>query len=158
MKLLLFLLAVMASDPVHEASKVTTEESYFTPGPEEAWLLFPDYQPSAPEVREFEALLKELDAEDWKARERASARIASYYFLLANYDRQNMTPEQRQRLDAVTKQTPPVSAGLIKALRNDRKYVEECLVLADDRLRPLLKARLKELDRQVPTTNASPRN
>jgi len=118
--------------------------------PKLAWQVFGgEYKPSSDLVAKVQALIKQLDAENFQQREAASKSLEALgqpaALAIRRMDRAGWTEEQVGRVDAFLANFKPTNDVDAKRLRQDRDFLLDCLFADDEQIRRLAHAELEKV-------------
>lgn len=118
--------------------------------PKLAWQVFADaYTPPADVVAKVQALVKQLDAEDFADREAASKSLEGLgqpaALALLRIDRAGWSEEQIGRVDAFLAKFKTTDDAEAKRLRKDRDFLLDCLFSEEEPIRRRAHAELEAL-------------
>lgn len=108
--------------------------------PKLAWQVFADaYQPPPDLMTRVQALVKQLDADNFQAREQASQSLEQLgqpaALALRRTDRHSLSDEQRGRVDAFLAKFKTASDEEAQRYRRDREFLIDCLHSDDVQIR-----------------------
>jgi hypothetical protein len=115
-----------------------------------AWQVFADaYTPPAEVIEKVNALVKQLDAEDFQARESASKSLEALgqpaALTLRRAERKGWTEEQITRVNAFLAKFKMIDDATARQYRADRNFLIDCLYADDESIRRRAHAQLQKL-------------
>lgn len=126
------------------------QEHLLPADPVAAWQVFAlDVEPTPQSVAEVNALVKALDADDFRARDDAVAKLRGLgpqgMLAIVHLDRKGLSLEQQFRLDSAMQSYLTLPAATAKARRDDPIFLLDCLMCGDPQIPPLALARLRQI-------------
>ena len=130
------------------------QDAALAPEPAAAWQILADDWPLDPSLRQTVlSQVPELGADDFRARARAAQALqkigkpAALYLL--HLDRQKLSPEQREQVDAVISRFNVFPNDVAGRLHDDPQFLADCLYVEDPGTCKLALARLGKITGQT---------
>src|SRR5665213_563740 len=126
------------------------QEAAFAPDAGAAWqVLLDDWPADGRVAARVLPHVKELDGEDWRVRHDASIALRKLgrdgAVAILRMDRRGLSPEQNARLDEVVSRFKPLSDAQARRLRDDPRFLLDCLYCDQATARRLALARLRQV-------------
>lgn len=139
-----------AEDELRSLLSRVGQEHLLAADAQTAWQVFAgDVEPTPQVVQQVAALVKQLDADDFRARDDAVAKLralgAPGMLAMMRTERRALSLEQQLRLDSALEPYKLLAEPAAKARRDDTMFLMDCLMCEDAQIRALALARLKQL-------------
>ena len=121
--------------------------------PVQAWQFFlDDFVPSDETNKLVKDAISDFAKDDWRIRLNAESRIRNdaCFLTVLKMTRKGLDAEQNMRLDCSMTSGDVISATTIEKLKDNPTFLLDCLPLADDKLKALIKDRLTKLNVKIP--------